>query len=362
MKIGKIMETDPQKTMDDRKTDELGEALKLWEEIRQVDQKRGWKRLEAGIKGKRSVHRRQIRLRYIRLAAAVVVLWLGIGGVFWFRSDSEPAVAPVLADRKQPRLILETGEQIGLGAEEGGERQVRTQNFVIDREEKSIIYVASPADKRERLQYNILEVPRGGEYELILADGTHVWLNADSRLRYPAHFGKKERRVYLEGEAYFQVAKDSACPFRVESVAQTVEVLGTEFNVSAYSDDEGVYTTLVEGRVAVTASRSGEYSVLRPGQQAWVNGQAITVNEVNIHQVVDWKNGMFVFDDQNLETILRKVVHWYDVEVFFRNQAARTIIFKGNLPRYRELPELLKVLESSSDVRFSLKGKSLTVE
>lgn len=144
---------------------------------------------------------------------------------------------------------------------------------------------------------------------MILADGTHVWLNADTRLRYPACFNTDERRVYLEGEAYFQVTKDTAHPFRVESEAQVVEVLGTQFNVYAYGHEERTYTTLVEGKVAVTASASGQHVQLMPGQQASLGRQGgeIVVGEVNIQQVVDWKNGMFVFDDLSLEAILRKV-------------------------------------------------------
>ena len=218
--------------------------------------------------------------------------------------------------------------------------------------------------EQKKWQYNTLEVPRGAEYELILADGTHVWLNADTRLRYPTCFNTDERRVYLEGEAYFQVTKDTAHPFRVESEAQVVEVLGTQFNVYAYGHEERTYTTLVEGKVAVTASASGQHVQLMPGQQASLGRQGgeIVVGEVNIQQVVDWKNGMFVFDDLSLEAILRKVARWYDVEVFYRNQQAKAIVFKGNLPRYGELPELLKVLENSSEVHFSLKGNTLIVE
>ena len=215
-----------------------------------------------------------------------------------------------------------------------------------------------------KIQYNILQIPRGGEYSVTLQDGTVVNLNSASELRYPVQFAGTERKVFLTGEAYFQVTKDTAHPFRVESEAQVVEVLGTQFNVYAYGHEEQTYTTLVEGKVAVTASASGQHVQLMPGQQASLGRQGgeIVVGEVNIQQVVDWKNGMFVFDDLSLEAILRKVARWYDVEVFYRNQQAKAIVFKGNLPRYGELPELLKVLENSSEVHFSLKGNTLIVE
>ncbi len=264
----------------------------------------------------------------------------------------------------QPRLILENGEQILLGETQGGKVEEENRNFVIDRRKRNIVYTDNQEENKNEWGYNTLEVPRGAEYELILADGTHVWLNADTRLRYPTRFNSGERRVYLEGEAYFQVAKDTVRPFRVESGVQVVEVSGTQFNVYAYGQEELIYTTLVEGRVAVTASASGRRVRLLPGQQALLDRQEgeITVREVNIRQVTDWKNGMFVFDDLSLEAILRKVARWYDVVVFYRNQKARSMVFKGNLPRYGELAELLKVLESSSEVHFSLKGNVLIVE
>lgn len=328
--------------------------------------KKGWERLEAEIgrqHGLRQPEKRH-RLGYLCRVAAAVILCFGIGGLLWLQSVRKPQTE-LLADwDKQPRLILENGEQILLGGEQEVKPEEENRNFVIDRRKKNIVYTNRQGGEQKKWQYNTLEVPRGAEYELILADGTYVWLNADTRLRYPTCFNTDERRVYLEGEAYFQVTKDTAHPFRVESEAQVVEVLGTQFNVYAYGHEERTYTTLVEGKVAVTASASGQHVQLMPGQQASLGRQGgeIVVGEVNIQQVVDWKNGMFVFDDLSLEAILRKVARWYDVEVFYRNQQAKAIVFKGNLPRYGELPELLKVLENSSEVHFSLKGNTLIVE
>ena len=145
---------------------------------------------------------------------------------------------------------------------------------------------------------------------------------------------------------------------------QTVEVLGTQFNVSAYGDEPEAYTTLVEGSVVVTSLLSGQDLKLHPGQQSVVERQkkGISVREVNTLQVSGWKDGVFVFDDQNLEVILRKVARWYDVEIFYKNEAVKSVVFKGNLPRYGKLPDLLKVLESGSGIRFSLKGRSLIIE
>lgn len=344
-----------------RKQAALKEALQIWAEMRQVDQKKGWDRLSASVNRKVVIKKRFMSLR---LVAAMAVLSLCLGGLFWMRWSEEPQRMVAVSDAKQPRLILYNGEEIALGMEKEGEQTVYHPYFIINRKEKSIIYSDSVATEEKEMHYNLLEVPRGAEYELVLPDGTHVWLNADSRLRFPTHFDREERRVSLEGEAYFQVAKEADRPFRVEAFSQMVEVLGTEFNVYAYQNEDLMYTTLVGGRVAIALEGSDERQVLLPGQQAMVGKRdgSVVVREVSITQVVDWKNGMFVFDEQPLEVILRKAARWYDVEISYENQDAKSIVFKGNLPRYGKLPELLKILESGSDIRFTLKGNRLIVK
>lgn len=366
------MKEDQEPFIEDPKKAGLEEALQLWNEMRQVDKVNGWKRLTADLSGMRSVRSRKISLKYIRSIAAVIMLLLTIGGVgvLWLWPENDTSVVnenpiSVVVDCGQPRLILGNGQQIALGnGTDAEEDMVEKSNFVINLKEKSVVYTMNDTAPSGVLEYNTIEIPRGAEYKLILADGTHVWLNAETRLRYPVNFGQQERRVYLEGEAYFQVNRDAARPFRVESSAQTVEVLGTQFNVYAYSKEPQMYTTLVEGSVVVSSSLSGEQLKLSPGEQGVVGvcQGDISVSKVDVNQVVGWKNGMFVFDDQNLETILRKVERWYNVQVFFKNNAAKSLVFKGNLPRYGELSELLKVLESGSQVRFSLKDRSLVVE
>lgn len=359
------METDRDHSIEKLKEAELEQALELWEGMRHVDKAKGWKRLTTVMAKKQRTQQLRRRLKYISTAAAVVILLLTIGKEEWFgnKTQTDPHVVTTV-ENNQPRLILEDGQQILLDGESAAHPVAQNHNFTIDHQGKNIIYTPDEPAKDNILQYNTLEIPRGAEYELILSDGTHVWLNADTRLRYPVKFGSSERRVYLEGEAYFQVAKNTELPFRVESPSQTVEVLGTQFNVYAYSGEEKEYTTLEEGRIAVTVSESGQKLELRPGQQLTVNCQDgnATVSEVDITQVTDWKSGMFVFDDQSLEMILRKVARWYNIEVLYKNTAAKSIVFKGNLPRYGELEELLRVLESSSKVHFSLQGKSLVVE
>lgn len=359
------MEIDQNHSIEKSKEAELEQALELWEGMRQVDKAKGWKRLTTVMAKKQRAQQLRRRLIYICSAAAMIILLLTIGREGLFRNKAVTDTLFVAAvENNQPKLILEDGQQILLSGETVTEPLIQKLNFTIDRQRKNITYIPDESTKDNTLKYNTLEIPKGAEYELILSDGTHVWLNADTRLRYPVKFSTGERRVYLEGEAYFQVAKNTELPFRVESPSQTVEVLGTQFNVYAYSGEEKEYTTLAEGSVAVTVSGSGQKLQLRPGQQLAISCQDgnTSVCEVDITQVTDWKNGMFVFDDQSLEMILRKVARWYNIEVFYKNTAAKSMVFKGNLPRYGELDELLRVLESSSKIHFSLQGKSLVVE
>lgn len=348
------------------KESQLEEAIQLWVEMKQVNRKKGWDRLitrlpEAGNR-KRSI----LRLGWFGRTAAVAGLFVLLGSIcyLWMQPEKVERPLTVVAIASQPRLILDNGQQISLEKSENPGEMAQVKGVVIDRQTRNVIYTTPDAVPARVLEYNTLEIPRGSEYKLTLADGTQVWLNAETRLRYPVNFGSAERRVYLEGEAYFEVSKDAERPFRVESFAQTVEVLGTQFNVYAYTDEQQLYTTLVEGSVAVKAAGSGKQMKLKPGEQAVLQAQdgSIAVGKVNIEEVVYWKDGIFVFDDQTLETILKKVVRWYDVEVFYRNNSAKKLVFKGNLPRYAELPQLLKILENTGQVRFSLKERSLVVE
>ena len=165
----------------------------------------------------------------------------------------------------------------------------------------------------------------------------------------------------LEGEAFFVVKRDTARPFFVVSGDQKVRVLGTEFNVCAYPDESLIYTTLIKGRVAVEVGN--RQLTLQPGEQAVmdVNDKTLNKQPVNVDEFVGWRKNMFVFEDQNLEQIMAKLTRWYDVKVFYRNEEAKNIIFKGNLPRYAEFSTILEIIEKSSDVKFEVKDHVVTV-
>ena len=209
----------------------------------------------------------------------------------------------------------------------------------------------------------VLETPRGGEYSITMTDGTEVCLNAGSRIEYPAVFDGKERRVKTTGEAYFKVAHDADHPFIVETEGQEVKVLGTEFNINAYSEDK-VVTTLIRGSIALKpmGSKGGELT-LKPGDQAEYdkhNGTA-TLHSANTEVVSSWTRGKFVFEDQTLGQIMESLSRWYDFRYHFSNPQLASTVFMGSVPRYGNFQNVLHILEMSGGIKFRVQGKTVEV-
>lgn len=209
----------------------------------------------------------------------------------------------------------------------------------------------------------VLETPRGGEYSITMTDGTEVCLNAGSRIEYPAVFDGKERRVKTTGEAYFKVAHDADHPFIVETEGQEVKVLGTEFNINAYSEDK-VVTTLIRGSIALKpmGSKGGELT-LKPGDQAEYdkhNGTA-TLHPANTEVVSSWTRGKFVFEDQTLGQIMESLSRWYDFRYHFSNPKLASTVFMGSVPRYGNFQNVLHILEMSGGIKFRVRGKNVEV-
>lgn len=214
--------------------------------------------------------------------------------------------------------------------------------------------------------YNTITTPKGGQYQVNLADGTKVWLNAASSLKFPTTFDKNQRIVELIGEAYFEVnpknnpgQKNSAQPFLVKTNNQVVEVLGTHFNVNAYQDESETKTTLLEGSVQVSQSSSGNSEKLRPGQQSIVNN-TITVLNVDATQSIEWQKGYFSFDNENVESIMRKISRWYDVDVQFRGNI-RFRKFGGRISKFEDITEVLRVMEKTQVIHFKIEGRKIIV-
>ena len=218
-------------------------------------------------------------------------------------------------------------------------------------------------EKPTNVLLNTVTTPRGGQYQVILSDGSMVWLNAASSLRFQAHFTGSERKVTLTGEAYFEVAKDAASPFKVEVAGKgEVEVLGTHFNVNAYSDEAVVKTTLLEGKVKVKGPAGNHSEVLLPGQEAILDkkGQVLINRNADTEQAIGWKNGVFNFTNASLEVVMRQISRWHDVEVVFEGQVAQ-LRFSGDIQRDLTLKQVLKLLEINH-VFCRLEGQKLIVQ
>lgn len=207
------------------------------------------------------------------------------------------------------------------------------------------------------MAYNTISTPRGGQYQLQLPDGSKVWLNAQSSLRFPARFIGNERLVTLTGEGYFEVAKDKAHPFKISINNMQVEVLGTHFNVMGYNDEPATTTTLLEGSVKII--KGGSVQKIVPGEQAIVK-DGIRVAKVNAEEAIEWKNGNFNFSHEKLGSIMRRISRWYDVDIAY-SQRTTGATFVGTIPRSTNITEVLKYLELTGLVHFKIEERRVTV-
>ena len=316
------------------------------------------------LKNRKQVKRRGI-LSWIAAASVVV-----IGGVSaWILLSQEPDVDNLSVTEK-----FESGKAIvTLEMASGLKYRLDTLSSVV-RNRVNVAFdnndgvlkikeqdsLADGATKE--IGYNTVNVPYGGTYTVELCDGTKVYLNSGTTLEFPSRFDGKVRSVILKGEAYFDVARNVSKPFVVEVDEMKVKVLGTSFNVKSYVDEPGVYTTLVEGSVAILRDGQPEKKI-KPGEQAYYNKGVgtLSIAEVDVNEFTSWKDGVFYFKDIALEEILRIVSRWYDLEVFYMNQGAKSVIYSGKLPMYSSVEDVLRKFEISGDVRFELKGRTLTV-
>ena len=317
------------------------------------------------LKNRKQVKRRGI-LSWIAAASVVV-----IGGVSaWILLSQEPDVDNLSVTEK-----FESGKAIvTLEMASGLKYRLDTLSSVVRNNRVNVAFdnndgvlkikeqdsLADGATKE--IGYNTVNVPYGGTYTVELCDGTKVYLNSGTTLEFPSRFDGKVRSVILKGEAYFDVARNVSKPFVVEVDEMKVKVLGTSFNVKSYVDEPGVYTTLVEGSVAILRDGQPEKKI-KPGEQAYYNKGVgtLSIAEVDVNEFTSWKDGLFYFKDIALEEILRIVSRWYDLEVFYMNQGAKSVIYSGKLPMYSSVEDVLRKFEISGDVRFELKGRTLTV-
>lgn len=305
-------------------------------------------------------------------AAAAFVILLVSGGILLNRAEQryqslktrfekEHYLAAIKPGETKATLTTQSGQTVVLGGDEGSNSRAIEAARVKQLQEDS----RKKKAEADRKALNNLEIPRGGEFHITLEDGTEVWLNAESTLRYPDHFDGSIREVALTGEAYFKVAKDrQGRPFHVRTAGQLVRVYGTEFNIFSYEEDQFVYTTLVNGCISLTRDNSQDSElILTPGHQA-VFGKAdgaTKVKPVATDVVTSWRNGMFVFEDQTLDQIMRQLSRWYNFTYSFTSQEAASTLFMGRMARSSKFGEVLEILEQSGHLKFDVKDNHIVI-
>lgn len=304
--------------------------------------------------------RKKFRTRYYWYAA-VLFLPVCIALGLYFQSQTvEREKVPVVADRivpgeKNARLVLNDGQSIDLDKTAGIKLLEKngTRIFMMD---DQLQYRADSLSS-DSVVYNTLIVPVGGEYAIVLADGTKVWLNAASRLRFPVAFTDSVRQVELEGEGYFMVSQNPEKPFIVKAAGADVRVLGTSFNVFAYNDH--LITTLVEGKVALT--KNAGKIVLTPDQQARWDGERFVVREVEAGNYALWKEGIFWFSDTELDIILEQLARWYNLNISFLRPELKKIRFSLEMKRYDDIEAVLRKIAYTQKVKFSIEDRTVRV-
>ena len=327
------------------------------------DTSRRWGQLKEAME--EPVRKGRSLLKVWGAVAAVVVAFVG-GLLYWQMTGSpqpevkQVAIARIEQGGMRAVLITETGQQVVLqGLKDTCLNITGTETLNI-REDGSLKYSLSALSSMS--EWHTLRIPKGGEYKIVLDDGTEIWLNSASELKYPAHFVGNERRVQLTGEAYFQVARNEAAPFIVETRDMDVKVLGTSFNVSVYEDEESCHATLVEGRVEVNDKVIGEKVVLTPGKQALLRGGEMTVREVNTKLYTLWRLDRFTFASEDMEGVIRKLSRWYNVDFFFANSSMKQKRFTGSLPKYADISQVLKMIEMTTDIKFEIKEHTIMIQ
>ena len=311
------------------------------------------------------------------MAAAVAAVVFGL--FFLLKKDNsatESYANDVKPGSNQATLTLADGNTIDLAGAKTGQLAKDQNVEIIKMADGRLQFKFSAADipkpgrvkNEERL--NLLATPRGGQYNVYLPDGTIVWVNAGSKLRFPSNFEHlSERRVYLSGEAYFEVKpmrgvygdkrSPRPVPFKVITDKQELTVLGTHFNINSYDDEAYTKTTLLEGSVKVTSK--GGYAILKPGQQSVTTGSAFQLSTADMEEAVAWKNGEFMFSKELLSEIMKKVARWYNVEVVYADKELENKVFNGTISKFKNVSRVLKMLEATGEVKFRIEGRRVTV-
>ena len=296
--------------------------------------------------------------------AAILIISIGISLYLHSNKPATPNTSSlkitqtILPGESKAILITATGQQVALAGENS--QIVNTgQNSYAKTGEGKLIYTDTIGCE-ESIEYNRLSIPRGGEYTIVLSDGTEIKLNSQTSLTYPVTFGEKERIVTLSGEAFFQVKEDQNRPFYVKTDGVTIRVYGTSFNVNTH-DDESIRTALVEGKIGIKGN--GEEYYMHPSQLAEFSktGELKSLKETDIYPYIAWKDGMFIFEDKSLEEIMDILSLWYNVDVFYTTEDIKNYHFTGHMQRYQQIDRILNAISRMVDVNFNITNRTIVI-
>lgn len=305
--------------------------------------------------------------------AAALILTSGIAIYFYQQYPASPRIEQLTFKNEvkpggnKAILKLADGSEVVLDAAANGRLAQRKDINFSNTKDGQLAYNKqknTPSDNPEALKYNTVSTPKGGQYRIILPDGTKVWLNAASSIRFPTNFLPGERKVTISGEVYFEVAKNKHQPFRVIADQQILEVLGTKFNINAYADQQQINTTLAEGSVKLGRLKSSNYQVLKPGEQAQmktIDENPAKISSADLEEVLAWKNDAFVFNNTPTQEVMKQMERWYNVELVYKG-AAPILYFTGVIPRESNLSTFLRVLEGTGGVKFGIEQNKVIIQ
>lgn len=309
---------------------------------------------------------RVYRIRQVFKYVAIMVIPL-LAGIYWLQKEKN-SIKPqfiamesrIVPGEYKATLTTSGGEMIALLPSKQENIHLQ-ENITVTNGQTGIVY-QNTVKPGAVLQYNTLKTPRGGEYTVTLSDGSRVYLNAASELKYPVVFDEKKREVRLSGEAYFEVTEDSDRPFYVVTNTVRIKVYGTAFNVNTYST-RGTQAVLVSGKVGIRGVGADKEYIMKPSELAEFDNDGMfkRIREVNIEAYTAWRDGRLVFEDESLEEILSRLSRWYNVDIFYGSEAVKNYHFTGYMEKYEDVDVILKAISKMVDVNFIIKGKTITV-
>lgn len=313
------------------------------------------------LKHQMLINSKKRKSRLIYWMAASILIFFCVGGLFLYKAKNQIAENDILPGASLARLKLYDGSTFNLDSLPAGKSSMLAGVQITKTIDGQIsCRYQGGSDMQHEARYNTLTTPVGGEYRVVLPDSSLVWLNANSSLAFPAQFSKNARNVTLTGEAYFEITKDERRPFTVITRQQTIHVLGTKFNVQAYHDEAVMKTTLLAGTVRVQVAQTQQ--LLKVGDEAlsYVDNDRLDIGQADIEAVLAWKNGYFVFNDENITDIMKKIGRWYQIDVTYVGDMEDKI-FAGTFSKRKSLQHLLSSLAATGEITYEIKGRRVTI-